>query len=141
MKSPSWDSVKTVCRSCGGQACQKIVWISLDYLMAPADSEDHCAFVSLDCSVYALAAVVTYLSANVHRVDGRLLAGCELMPYPSVRPCSCSHQIDLASGTFTLDYRSGSPCSALYRKIATADNCVARVKGSEHAGIYWCWPN
>ena len=38
------------------------------------------------------------------------------------------HQIDLASGTFTPDYRSGSPCSALYRKIATADNCGARKK-------------
>jgi hypothetical protein len=26
--------------------------------------------------------------------------------------------------------------SLLYRKIATADNCVPRVKGSEHAEIY-----
>jgi L-2-hydroxyglutarate oxidase len=53
----------------------------------------------------------------------------------SRRNTACD-QLRRTSGTFTPDYLSGSPCSALYRKFATADNCVARVKGSEHAGVY-----
>jgi hypothetical protein len=53
--------------------------------MAPAaDTEDHFAFIALDGLIEALAVLVTHLSANVHRVDRRLLTGCELVPYPSV---------------------------------------------------------
>ena len=54
--------------------------------MAPAGAEDHFAFIPFDCSVYSLAMLVTHLSANVRSVDGWLLTGCELMPYPSVIP-------------------------------------------------------
>jgi hypothetical protein len=51
--------------------------------MAPADAEDHFAFISFDCCLYALASLVTHFSAKVCCVD-RLLAGFEPVPYPSV---------------------------------------------------------
>jgi hypothetical protein len=54
--------------------------------MTEADAEHGFAFVLFDRSIYALAAFVTYLSANVHRVDRWLLAGCELMPRHLIIP-------------------------------------------------------
>ena len=52
--------------------------------MTEADAEHGFAFVLFDRSIYALAAFVTHLSANVRCVDRWLLAGCEPVPYPSV---------------------------------------------------------
>jgi hypothetical protein len=52
--------------------------------MAPANTEDHFAFIAFDCPIYACAVLVTHVSAKICRIDRRLFAGCVPVPYPSV---------------------------------------------------------
>jgi hypothetical protein len=49
--------------------------------------------MAFDTFVYALAALVTYLSASVRCVDGWLLAGCKLMPHDLNYPCLWPHPL------------------------------------------------
>jgi hypothetical protein len=58
------------------------IWISFDDPMAEADAKHWFAFIPFESSVNSLAVFVTHLSAEVCRVDRRLLAWCELVPQP-----------------------------------------------------------
>ena len=54
--------------------------------MAPADAEDHFAFISFDCCFYALTMLVAHFSAYIRGVDGWPLTGCELVPHHLIIP-------------------------------------------------------
>ena len=52
--------------------------------MAEANAEHWFAFIPFESPVNSLAVFVTHLSAEVCRIDRRLLAGCELVPQPFI---------------------------------------------------------
>jgi hypothetical protein len=52
--------------------------------MAEAAAKHRFAFIPFESSVNSLAVFVTHLSAEVCRVDRRLLAVCELVPQPFI---------------------------------------------------------